>query len=159
MSDTDITVDLMPGETLLHSWTISGHSFFVRMGTIVMVWVIIGQIGSWGQGATVILLALPGAILFGLFYMWVFGELDIWARNRKTVWHLTDRAIHIIPDDDLPARLPLAEIKRINRIPPWSLVVRFNAGTATTVPIPPKPKALRDRIMQVRANALPKAAT
>ena len=87
--------------------------------------------------------------------MWVFGELDIWTLNRKTKWHLTNRAIHIVPNDDLPSRMPLAEIKRINRFPFWSLVVRLNSGTAMTLPIPPNPAALRDRIMQARANALP----
>ena len=159
MSDADTTADLMPGETVLHSWTISGRSFFIRMCTIVIFWVILGQIGSLGQSLSVTLLALPGAILFGLFYMWVFGELDIWTRNRKTKWHLTDRSIHLVPDDDLPSRLPLAEIKRINRFPLWSLVIRFNAGTAITLPIPPNPKALRERILKARANALPEGTT
>ncbi|MEP5633684.1 MAG: hypothetical protein ABJP79_17540 [Tateyamaria sp.] len=159
MTDADLTTDLMPGETLLHSWTISGRSFFIRMGTIVAVWVVLGQIGSLGQSLSVTLLALPGAVLFGLFYMWVFGELDIWMHNRKTIWHLTNRAIHIVPDDDLPSRMPLAEIKRINRFPFWSLVIRLNSGTATTLPIPPAPKTLRDRIMQARENALPQGAT
>ena len=159
MTDADMTTPLMPGETLLYSWRISRRSFLVRMGTIVAIWVILGQIGSFGQGLPVTLLALPGAILFGLFCMWVFGELDIWTRNRRTAWHLTDRAIHIVPDDDLPARLPLVEIRRITRFPFWSLVIRFNTGTATTLPIPPHPKALRQRIMEARANVLPMGAT
>lgn len=151
----DKLTELMPDETLLHSWTISARSFLIRMSTILVIWVIIGQVGSFGQHLSITLLALPGAIVLGLFYMWVFGELDIWVRNRNTTWHLTDRAIHIVPDDDMPARLPLTEIRRIHRMPPWSLVIRFNSGTATTVPIPPNPVALRERIMTVRANALP----
>ncbi|MEP1964837.1 hypothetical protein [Tateyamaria sp.] len=159
MTDADLTTDLMPGETLLHSWTISGRSFFIRMGTFVAVSVVLGQLASIGQSLSVKLLALPGAVLFGLFCMWMFGELDIWMRNRKTTWHLTNRSIHIVPDDDLPSRLPLAEIKRINRFPFWSLVIRLNSGTATTLPIPPNPKALRDRIMQAREDALPQGAT
>ena len=152
---TGATADLMPGETLLYSWGISARSFFIRVGAIVGIWVVLGQIGSLGQGLPVTLMAVPGAIVFGLFYMWVFGELDLWAQHRDTNWHLTDRAIHIVPGDDLPARLPLAEIRRINRWPLWSLVVRFNTCTATTLPIPPNPAELRRRILAARAKAIP----
>ncbi|WP_415401917.1 hypothetical protein [Tateyamaria sp. SN3-11] len=156
---TGATADLMPGETLLYSWGISARSFFVRVGAIVGIWVILGQVGSLGQDLSVTLLAVPGAVVFGLFYMWVFGELDLWAQHRDTNWHLTDRAIHIVPGDDLPARLPLAEIRRINRWPLWSLVVRFNSGTATTLPIPPRPKELRQRILAARAKVIPEGTS
>lgn len=158
MSDAIDPAHLMPGETLLFSWEISGRSFFLRAGAIVGVWVIIGQIGSLGQNLTATLAALPVAAIFGVFYMWVFGELDIWARNRGTVWHLTNRALHIVLDDDLPLRLPLTEIQRINRWPLWSLVLRLSNGTATTLPIPPDPRSLRARILTARDCALPEAA-
>lgn len=156
MTDTD--APLMPGEVALFDWTISARSFVMRMLTILGIWVVFGQLASFGQGLLANLMALPGAILLGLFYMWVFGELDIWTRNRKTRWHLTDRAIHIIPDDDLPARLPLSEIRRVTQFPPWSLVIRFNTGTATTLPIPPQPATLRRRILSARAQTLPQEA-
>ncbi|MEO0402420.1 MAG: hypothetical protein AAF214_08585 [Pseudomonadota bacterium] len=155
MITSDGSADLMPGETLIYSWRISARSFFIRAGVIVLVWVILGQIGSFGQGISTMLLALPGAVLGGAFYMWVFGEFEIWTRNRHTAWHLTNRAIHIVPGDDMPSRLPLAEIRRINRWPLWSLVLRLNSGTATTLPIPPHPKKLRHRIMSTRAHVLP----
>ena len=158
MNDADPMVDLMPGETLLQSWHISARSFLVRLGVILGIWVIVGQLGGYGKSLPVLLLAIPGAALVGLFYMWVFGELDIWARNRDTEWHLTDRAILVVPGDELPARLPLAEIRRINRWPIWSLVIRFNSGTATTVPIPPRPGELRRRILEARAHVLPEGA-
>ncbi|WP_299141897.1 hypothetical protein [uncultured Tateyamaria sp.] len=155
---TPVEADLMPGETLLVSWKISARSFLVRAGVIVSVWVVIGQAASLGQSLQTTLLALPGAVIVGLFYMWVFGELDIWGQNRRTDWHLTDRAIHIVPGDDLPSRLALTDIRRINRWPWWSLVIRFNSGTATTIPIPPKPAALRARILDARVRALPEGA-
>ena len=155
MSEAD--ADLMPGETVLYSWTISARTFLIRTGAILLFWIVVGQVASLAQLRTMSLLALPVAALFGLFYMWVFGELDVWPRNRNTNWHLTDRAIHTVPGDDLPSRLPLTDIRGVSRWPIWSLVVRFNAGTATVLPIPPDPKALRARILAARDHALPEA--
>lgn len=141
---------LLLGETLLHSWTISRRSYVVRVCVIAGIWVLVGLFGDFGKALWLILLSIPVSALIVLFNMWVFGELDLWWRHRDTQWHLTNEAIHISPNEDFPSEVPLDEIKKINRWPFWSLVVRFENGTAMTLPIPQAPRALRRRILDAR---------
>lgn len=143
-------VALTSSEAILFSWRISARTYAIRVGVILGIWAVLGQMASFGQSAFVQLTALPGSVVVGLFYMWVFGELDLWPINRRTEWHLTNQAIHIIAEDDLPSRIALNDIRRIHRWPFWSLVVRFNNGTALTLPVPPNPSALRQRILAAR---------
>lgn len=156
MSQTDFIAE--PGETVLIKWRVSLRSYVIR--TLVIAFLTTGIFVSppfvsppFGVSFIGWLILLPMALLSALFPMWVFGELDVWMQNRKTDWYLTNRAIHIVPLMDMPARLPLNYIRKINRWPFWSLVIRLTDGTAITVPIPPKPQALRKRILSARVAA------
>ncbi|APX12304.1 hypothetical protein [Tateyamaria omphalii] len=140
----------LPGEVLLHSWTISKRSYLVRVCAIAGIWVFIGLLGDFGKALWLILLGVPASAVIVLFNMWVFGELDVWRRHRNTQWYLTNEAIHISANEDFAPEIPLDEIKRINRWPFWSLVVRFENGTAMTLPIPQSPRDLRRRILHAR---------
>ncbi|WP_299610548.1 hypothetical protein [uncultured Tateyamaria sp.] len=140
----------LPGEVLLHSWTVSKHSYVVRVLVIAGIWTFIGVLGDLGKPLWLFLLGLPVSALIVLFNMWVFGELDLWWRHRGTQWFLTNEAIHVTENEDFPTEIPLDEIKRVNRWPLWSLVVRFENGTAITLPIPQSPRALRRRILEAR---------
>ncbi|WP_299723850.1 hypothetical protein [uncultured Tateyamaria sp.] len=142
--------EFLPDEVLLHSWTISGRSFAIRVGAIAGIWVVVGLIGDLGNAFWIILLGLPVSAAAVLFNMWVYGELDLWAQHRKTEWFLTNEAIYVCESEGYASEVPLDEIKRINRWPIWSLVVRLRNGTAKTLPIPKAPRDLRRRILAAR---------
>ena len=148
MNAPDNALELHLDETLLHSWRISARSFCVRAAALLLVTALICAplypVVTFAQW----LLIMP---LSALFYMWVFGDFRIWSDNRHTQWHLSNQALLIAPDNGLDSlRLPLTEIRQINRWPLWSLVLRLQTGPAIVLPIPPEPRALRRDILDAR---------
>lgn len=152
-----IDAPVQNGEAVIESWGVSWRSYVIRCAIIAAIWTVFSVFGNLGSILNVYLI-VPGSVLVTLFYMWVFGELDLWWHNRRTHWHLTNRAIHVVADDEPPLRLPLESIRKINRWPLWSLVLRLTNGTAITLPLVPQPSRLRRRILSARTAALPEGA-
>ncbi|WP_415921373.1 hypothetical protein [Tateyamaria sp. SN6-1] len=154
-----IPFDVPEGEAPLLHWTISRRSYAIRMVTIVLATPLIlspflviaavlygPSLGLLQQWAT--------AIPFALLLTWVLGDFSIWRENRDSDWLLTTRAIHFRNMIDPDTRLPLTAIRRINRWPLWSLVLRLETGKAVTLPLVPHPAETRQRILDAREACL-----
>ncbi len=138
------------GEVELRQWGLSGRSFLWRCAVLALITMLIPgalvPVEAWWQRVFV-------AVFSALFYMWVFDDFRIWRDNRNTVWLLTNQALHVHGpqvDEDIDLRLPLTDIRRIGPLPPWSLVLRLQSGTAITLPLVPERRALRKEILAAR---------
>jgi hypothetical protein len=81
--------------------------------------------------------------------MWVFDEFQIWYSNRKTVWRLTDRAIHInTPDTAEPLVLSLTDIRSIGKLSLWSITLGLPDGQRVTLPLVPQLRETKARLVQ-----------
>ncbi|WP_299688633.1 hypothetical protein [uncultured Tateyamaria sp.] len=150
---------LADGQTEHMRWTISRRSFALRMIVLVCVtplilspFPVIALV--WGAAPMSALWQWATALPLALFLTWVLGDFGIWTRNRATEWILTNRAIHIRSAFELDTALPLTAIKRINRWPWWSLVLRLRNGTAVKLPLVPTTDDTRRTILNLRDAAL-----
>jgi hypothetical protein len=141
-----------PGETEIRRWRVSRRSLAWRTAALLLATLIaltpLAYYTTWAGWAVSAAILLP-------LYMWVFDDFKIWRENARTVWLLTDQALHIdAPDDeDAPAlRLPLEQIASVSRWPLWSVVLRLQSGVALTLPLAPQPRRLRVEILAARAT-------
>lgn len=148
-------IDFKEGEVEQTRWTISRRSFAIRMTFLVLltplfVSPLFISLLLWSGMHVDALVQWVAALPFALFLTWVLGDFGIWTRNRLSEWVLTNRAIHILNMSDPDVALPLHTIKRINKWPLWSLVIRLQNGTAITLPIVPQPAQTRQQIHDMR---------
>lgn len=143
---------------ILHEWRISRKSFAYRCLAILVFslcfpFFIDLQAPLW--------ISLASAILSALFLMWSIGDFDLWLENRTRRWYLTTNDIRLqdtrAPGTELA--LPLANIRRINRFPLWTLVLRLHNGQAEVIPLPPSPRRLKAKILAARDAIPPKGAS
>lgn len=147
---TPVTFPLKAHEIELRRWKISFRGFMLRtfvlfLTTLICLSPLIVFTSPLGF--------LLGCIVLTLTYMWVCDDFRIWRDNRTTLWMLSSQALHIYgPDapDPVELRLPLQDIRHINRWPFWSLVVTINKGTALTLPLTPFPRMVRTEILAAR---------
>ena len=137
---------LPPEEHDLLHWRISPRAFFWRCMTLaVLTMLFCLPLLIWLDPITWLL----ASVLIAVFYMWVFDEFQIWYSNRKTVWRLTDRAIHInTPDTAEPLVLPLTDIRSIGKLSLWSITLGLPDGQRVTLPLVPQLRETKARLAQ-----------
>ena len=140
-----------PDESELLRWRISKRAFALRC-CLLLVLTILACVPILPY--VNMLIWLMTATVIAAFYMWIFDDFMIWYANRKTVWHLTNRAIYIQdPDSFEPMVLPLTEIEKVARFSLWSIRLRLPSRQSITLPLVPDVTATKARIIAAREAA------
>ena len=155
------TIDLhmmMPGETLLQTWTPNLRIFLRKLGWVgLMTAVFLGSGTLFVEGSTtrILLIWIVSTPVAMAFYIFIFGDYEEWFRRRGERWILTNqRLIFLAPNSTSdPISVDMRDIADIKSWMWWTLRITLLSGQKMTMDYLPNRSEIRASILAVRDQA------